>query len=240
MTLKLTTALLQKIPLLEGLGEALLAEMLRFLQVHEFGKGDYVVTQGSAGGDLYFLLQGRLLVVDESQEGRQTGLNFLTSGDFFGELALIDDLPRSASVMAVAPSLVMTMPKAVARKIIYETPVLAERMLKHVAARLRATTDFRSILSLPAAHQRVFALVKLLAKPDPGKLLTIENMPTHQHLALMVNTSRETVSRAMQVLVVRGILQKDNRRLIVRAPQELQKLAQETQEPSQEPQDIAL
>lgn len=224
----ITSALLQKIPLLAGLEEADYQRLLGHLKLADVAKGGYVVQKGGAGTELFFLLRGRLLVLDESEDGRQTGLNFLTPGDFFGELAVIDELPRSASVMAVAQSLVMWLPKVQARELIYRTPMIAERMLQHIAARLRATTDFRSILSIPAAHQRVFALVRLLAKPDPGKLLTIENMPTHQHLALMVNSSRETVSRALHVLMVRGILEKDNRRLIVRAPDQLAQMTEES------------
>jgi DNA-binding transcriptional regulator YhcF (GntR family) len=73
----------------------------------------------------------------------------------------------------------------------------------------------------------------MLAKPDPGKLMTIEDMPTHEQIALMVNTSRETVSRAFQVLNDEQVVEKDNRRLIIRFPDKLhiiiQRIAQEKQ-----------
>lgn len=227
MTLKLSTATLQKVPLLEGLEALVCDTLVKQMRLQAFSKGEYVVHKGGRGDDLFFLIEGRLLVVDVTAEGRQTGLNFLTPGDFFGELALIDELPRSASIMAVGRSVVAALPKTHARTLIYETPLIAERMLRHVALRLRASTDFRAILSIPQIFQRVCALLQLLAKPDPGQLLTIENMPTHQHMALMVNSSRETVSRALHVLMEQGVLEKDNRRVIVRLPEELLRLATE-------------
>ncbi len=218
---------LRKIPLLEDLDDSAGKALIVNMRYVAYSKGNYAVRKGEQNEDLFFLLSGRLLVVDEASDGRQLGLGFLTPGDFFGELSVIDGLPRSASVMAVAPSIVGILPKARAQSLIYETPRVAERMLKHIAFRLRASTDYRSILGIPQAFQRVAALVQLLSKPDPGRLLTIENMPTHQHLALMINSSRETVSRALQILFEQGVLEKDNRRLIIRQPEQLKKMAEE-------------
>ncbi len=226
-TFRLTPEQLRKIPLLEGLDDAICTDLIAQMRFFSFTKGNYVLRKGEQGEDLAFLLAGRLLVVDETADGRQVGLNFLTPGDFFGELSLVDELPRSASVMAVGPSVVGVLPKARARSLIYETPTVAEKMLKHLAFRLRSTTDYRSILGIPHAFARVAALVQLLSKPDPERLLTIENMPTHQHLAIMINSSRETVSRALQTLFEQGVLEKDNRRLIIRRPEDLKKMAQE-------------
>lgn len=216
MAVKLSPQILGQIPLLQGLDPGLYQDLAKSIRLQVVPRGHYVMHKGDRGDFLYLVFQGRLLVVDVTADGRQTGLNFLSPGDFFGELAMVDELPRSASVMAVANSLVAALNKDRARELFFENPVVAERMLLHMAARLRATTDFRAIVGIPNAFHRVYALVKLLAKPDPGGLLTIENMPTHTHLALMTNTSRETVSRAMNVLTEQGAVEKDNRRLIVR------------------------
>lgn len=227
MAIKISPPSLAQLPLLQGLSENTLVDLANVMRLHIYAKGAYVMHKGSLGEDLFFLLQGRLLVMDVAEDGRQIGLNFLVPGDFFGELALIDELPRSASIMAVGQSLVGVVSKARAKQLFFENPLVAERMLQHMAARLRASTDFRSILGIPQAFARVFALIKLLAKPDPGQLLTIETMPTHAHLALMANTSRETVSRALHALQERGAVEKDNRRLIIRSPQVLEALMQE-------------
>lgn len=223
---KISAAALGRIPLLEGLDAALLGSVAAEMRLAKYGKRDFVMHKGDRETDLLFLLEGRLLVVDISPEGRQTGLNFITPGDFFGEIASIDGLPRSATVMAVAPSVVALLPKHAARKLIYENPAVAERMLRHIALKLRASTEYRVIIGIPNAFSRVYSLVQMLARPGLGNLVTIENMPTHEQIAIMTNTSRETATRAMNTLAEQGIVEKDGRRVILRDPAKLVDLIQ--------------
>lgn len=226
---RLSAGALAKIPLLADLPKATLDELAGAMRVVRYAKREFVMHKGDRDTDLLFLLEGRLLVVDISPEGRQTGLNFISPGDFFGELASIDGLPRSATVVAAAASVVGLLPSHAVRQLILSSPTVAERMLRHVALKLRASTDYRVLLGIPNAFCRVYSLLNMLAKPDPGRLITIENMPTHEQLGLMTNTSRETVTRALQVLYEQGIIEKDGRRAIVRLPQRLAELMREHQ-----------
>lgn len=216
-----TISLSRKISLFDGLNQKLLDELDSLIHVKDFCKKEYVVHKGERGEYMLFLLEGRLIVMDENADGRQTGLNFIEPGEFLGELAVIDELPRSASVMSIAQSKVAMLSRVHARKLIFNHPLIAERMLKHLALKVRATTDYRALLGIPNAFQRIFRLIGLLGKPDPGKLITIENMPTHEQIALMANTSRETVTRAIQFLNDEKVIEKDNRRLIIRFPEKL-------------------
>ncbi|MFN5446418.1 MAG: Crp/Fnr family transcriptional regulator [bacterium] len=218
---------LSGLPLLSGLQPEVLSELAASIKTMRYAKRDFVMHKGDRETELLFLLEGRLMVVDVSPEGRQTGLNFISPGDFFGELASIDGLPRSATVVAVAQSVVGVLPKHAARKLIFDNPTVAERMLEHIAFKLRAATEYRVLLGIPNAFCRVYSLLQQLARPDPGKLLTIENMPTHEHIGLMSNTSRETVTRALHVVFENGILEKDGRRTIVRQPEALMQLIRE-------------
>lgn len=220
MDLKISAELLNKIPLLHGVESDLLQQLAQAMRVKKVGKKEFVIHKGEAGNELLFLIDGRLLVVNVSPDGRQTGLNFLTPGDFFGEQAVIDDLPRSASVMAVSNSILAGLPKTAAREFIFHNPVIAERMLRHISLKLRAATDFRALIAIPNAYERVLKLTEMLAKPA-GQLLTIENMPTHEQLALMANTSRETVTRAFQLLQDEQVIEKESRRLVIRFPDKL-------------------
>lgn len=227
--LRVAPALWARFPLLAGLPAETLAELAAEIRLVTYGKREFVMHKGGRDTDLLFLLEGRLLVVDISPEGRQTGLNFISPGDFFGELASIDGLPRSATIVAAAASLVGVLPKNAARKLIFGNPTVAERMLKHVSLKLRASTEYRVLLGIPNAFCRVYSLLRTLARPDPGKLITIENMPTHEQIGLMTNTSRETVTRALQVLHEQGIIEKDGRRVILRNPVRLLELIREHQ-----------
>lgn len=212
---------LQNIPLLSGVANEALETVAKAMQVRAFAKGAYVLHKGSSADNLLFLLSGRLQVVDLTEDGREVGLTFLTAGEYLGELSILDDMPRSASVVACEASLVGLLPKTQALDLIYHQPIVAERVLKRLAEKVRTASNYRTILSIPNAYQRVFALLNQFAKTAPGGLVVIEKMPTQQEIAITVNTSRETVSRAIQTLIQRGVVEKDLRRLIVRLPDAL-------------------
>lgn len=222
-TRQVVTVHLQKIPLLAGVDTETLTQVAAALQLRSVERGNHVLHKGSIGDHLLFLLSGRLQAVDLTEDGREIGLSFLTAGDYFGELSIIDGLPRSASVVACEPSLLAFLPRVQALALIYHNPLVAERLLKRMASTIRTAANYRTILGIPNAFQRVFALLNQFAKIAPGGLVVIEKMPTQQEIAIMVNTSRETVSRAIHILIQKGVVEKDMRRLIVRQPEALRK-----------------
>lgn len=216
-----TTALLKRISLLEGLEPALLERIAGYLHLRYYERGQWVLRKGNPGDQLLFLLTGQLQVVDMTQDGRDVGLNFLEPGDYFGELSVIDGLPRTASVVATAYSQVAALPRAQALDLFLHHPQVAQRVLSRMARAIRKSSDYRSILAIPNAYQRVYALLDQMKTVAPGGLLVIDRLPTQQEIAIMINTSRETVSRAMQILSQRGVVEKDLKRLIVRKPEQL-------------------
>lgn len=220
---QVVTVHLQKIPLLAGVSAETLTQLAATLQLRSVDRGQHVLHKGSIGDHLLFLLSGRLQAVDMTEDGREIGLSFLTVGDYFGELSIIDGLPRSASVVACETSLIAFLPRTHALALIYNNPLVAERLLKRMASTIRSAANYRTILGIPNAFQRVFALLNQFAKIAPGGLVVIEKMPTQQEIAIMVNTSRETVSRAIHILIQKGVVEKDMRRLIVRQPEALRK-----------------
>jgi CRP/FNR family cyclic AMP-dependent transcriptional regulator len=220
---QVVTVHLQKIPLLADVDPETLNRVAAALQLRTVESGDYVLHKGKGGDHLLFLLAGRLQAVDLIEDGREIGLNFLAAGDYFGELSIIDGLTRSASVVARENSLIALLPRTQALALIYQNPLVAERVLKRMAANIRTSTNYRTILGIPNAFQRVFALLNQFAKISPGGLVVIEKMPTQQEISIMVNTSRETVSRAIHILIQKGVVEKDMRRLIVRQPDALRK-----------------
>jgi len=215
---------LKKIPLLLDLEDATLTEMARHMQIRQAPKGQTIIYKGAPGNHLFFVLQGRLQAVDLSPDGREIGLNFIATGDYFGELSVIDGLPRATSVIAMENSVLAQLSRESALKLIYNNPQVVEKLLKRLASSVRNLSNFRSIVGIPSAFGRVFSLLTQLSKVTPSGMVLIEKMPTQQEIAIMVNTSRETVSRAVQVLIQRGIVEKDMRRLIIRKPLEMRKV----------------
>ena len=216
---------LRKFPLFANLPEEELRVANGLLRVKAYGRRELVCRKEDAADGLYLLFSGLLQAVDIAEDGREVGLNLIKAGNFFGELSVIDGHPRSAHVIALQPSVVGIIPQAAAREVFYKLPATAEAMMKHLAALVRNLSTFRALLAIPNAQQRVYALLHQLGQLMPGGLIVIQNLPKQQEIAIMINTSRETVSRAIAHLVVTGVLEKDFRRLIVRDPERLRRLA---------------
>jgi len=217
---------LQQQKLLAGLDLAVLNDVAKHTHFERFDKRAYVIHKGSTGDMLALLVSGRLQVIAPAEDGREVGLHFVEPGDYLGELAVIDGGVRSASVVATVTSVVGMMPGHVARQLFTQHPIVAERLLLRLCHTIRQSSHIRSVLGMARAFSRIYAVLHNASRTwnDDG-LVTIENLPSQQAIAITANVSRETVSRAMQALFANKIVEKDNRRLIVRNPATLGKLA---------------
>lgn len=218
---------LRKIPLLSELSDEELIKVKGELRYRHYPKRSVVLQKGGSGDGLLFLLSGHLQVVDVTEDGRSVGLRMLSAGDFFGEIALINDSTRSASVVATTEVLVAFLPAALALHLFSNAPSVARKMLRHLAQKIQRDSEFRALLSINNTTRRIFTYIALMRHtPGPDGSQVVENLPTHQDIANMINTSRETVTRALAVLAQQGIVQKDANRLIIVKPEALQKLVQ--------------
>jgi CRP-like cAMP-binding protein len=217
---------LRKIPLLAELTPEEIARIRPELRFKHFNKREVVLHKGGSGDALLFLLSGQLQVVDITEDGRAIGLRMLAPGDFFGEIALINDSTRSASVVATSDVLVAFLPAATALHLFSHSPSVARQMLRHLAQKIQRDSEFRAVLSINNTARRIYTYLSLLQRPDGKGHAVIDNLPTHQDIANMINTSRETVTRALLSLVQQGIVQKESNRLVILDPAALQKLVQ--------------
>lgn len=217
--------ILKQLPLLNGVDEERLLQLAQVMRVTEYQRHEFVMHKGAQGDDLAFLIKGRLQIVNITEFGKEIGLHFLSSGDYFGELSVIDDQPRSASIVATSKSVVAFLPKNAALHLIHHYPIVTDRILKRLAGIIRRDIYFRSLMGTHSAFQRIYALLLNYAQTHHRlNFVTIENPPTQQELAIMANTSRETVSRAISELVQRGVVEKDINRLIIRNLEQLKLL----------------
>ena len=213
------------------LTDAQLAAIAPLVRLRRLDKGDVACRKGDAPDGLYLLASGRLQVFEITEDGREVGLNLIQPGAFFGELSVIDDLPRSAHIVAMEPSVVGVLPQTEARRLFYQVPEMAEVMMKHLAGTVRSMSRHRVLLGIPNAFQRAFSLPIQMSRSMPGGLIVVQDVPRQQQIAIMLNTSRETVSRAITELIQSGVVEKDLRRLIVRKPDVLQQLASKVEAP---------
>lgn len=217
--------ILRKLPILSLLSDEQLARTMSASRLVRFQKRATVLLKGQALDHLAILLSGKLQVIDHLPNGQEIGLNIVQPGDFFGEIAVIDRRPRSATLIALLPATIIQIPGDVARKLFFEHPRVAELMMTHFAQVIRRSNELRALLALPNAFQRVFALLGSIREQQADGTLVINDLPTHQDIAIMANTSRETVTRALSLCVSHGIVQKQGRQLRIADPQALQRLA---------------
>lgn len=216
---------LRKIPLLAELPDAELAVVKAELRLRQYARREVVLHKGGSGDGLLFLLAGQLQVIDITEDGRAIGLRMLSPGDFFGEIALINGTTRSASVVATTDVLVAFLPAPLAMQLFSHSPSVARQMLRHLAQKIQRDSEFRALLSINNTTKRIYNFIVLMQKKHADGMV-VDNLPTHQDIANMINTSRETVTRALLTLSQQGIVRKEAHRLLIEDPQALLRLAQ--------------
>lgn len=214
---------LNKVALLAGLSKEKKEQLLKQLHVKTFKRNEVVVQKGQPSAELYFLLTGRLKVVDYSPNGKEVGFIFIEAGSHFGELALIDGQPRSATILATEKSEVAILNKASAQLLMYNEPTISESLLKKLSAIIRQNNEHMVMLGNTSAATRINIMLLKYAKEEHGELV-IEKLPTQSELATMTNTTRETVSRTLSHLIDQGLIEKQGKRLVILDPEELEEM----------------
>ena len=217
--------ILQGLRLFNSLPLERLAELSQTMSERRVERREVVVKRGEADGGLGFLIQGRLQTIDFTLDGREVGLHFVDERDFFGELSIIDSKPAAEYVIAVTSSRIAFLDREWARELMFSTPKAAEAIALRLAERLRRATLQRAVLALPSSFQRVCAQLGLLTEQGPDGRVVIQMPPTHQEIAIMVNTSRETVTRTLQFLQGIKVVVRVGAQLVVEQPNTLKDAA---------------
>ncbi|MBL4821478.1 MAG: Crp/Fnr family transcriptional regulator [Gammaproteobacteria bacterium] len=208
----ITPELLSTFPILNPLPDALLSQLAHQSTVLKVARRGIVLNAGTQEENLCFLFEGRLQGVDFTIDGREVGLYFVEPGEFCGELALFDDGPQPEYVIALTAAVVVMVPMENMRKIMLSKPGITNVLGAKLASRIRQMTYQRSLLGLPNIPQRVCCQLWLLV-PEADKQSMeksqISNPPTHMEIAIMLNISRETVTRVFQTLQNRQIVKRD-------------------------------
>ena len=212
--------LLRSVSIFADLEPAEATALERLAEVRRFEDGAVVVSEDEPGDALYVLASGKVKVVLYGESGREVILSiFKSPGDFFGEMALLDDAPRSASVMAMAPSALLVLRRADFRAHVDRHPATALKILTELTRRLRRADAIIGDLALLDVFGRLAAQLRALAEADGEETeegILIRQRPTQAEIAAMIGTSRETVSRALSELARRGDVVMTGKRLLIR------------------------
>ena len=210
--------LLQSVALFWDLSEEELGYISQKMIARHYESGKFIFLEDSEGEQCFFVVQGSVKVTRLSKDGREVILAMLNEGEFFGEMALLDGESRSANVIALEETEVLTLNREDFLVVLHDYPQIAIQLLKEMAHRLRKSDRQIASLSLSDAEKRI-ALCIIRFADEQGVIrrgqVSIPRVPIQQDIANMAGTSRETVSRAINVLEKEHYIKRQGRELLI-------------------------
>lgn len=210
--------LLQKVSLFQNVAPEELVRMADILAPREYRKDAQIVTQDEVGDAMYFVARGRVKVVLFGDNGREVILDILTAGEFFGEMSLFDDQPRSANVVASEDATVLVLKRDQFHEHLTHSPGTALNVIRELSRRLRRADEIIGNLATLDVYGRVAHILIELAKKDGEEVedgILIRERPTQQDIASMIGTSRETVSRVLSEFQKRDFIETRGRAILL-------------------------
>jgi CRP-like cAMP-binding protein len=214
---------LRRVPLFQQLNEAELERVARAAREKSYPKHSVILFEDDPGDALYVVLRGQVKVVLVGEEGREVILSILKDGDFFGEMALIDDQPRSAHVIATEESQLIVLRRDDFSRCLEESPRIALGLLQALSRRLRRADDKIGGLVLLDVNGRVARLLLEMADEHDGQ--HIPRKVTHHTIAQMIGSSRETVSRTMREFADQGLVEVSRQSIALKDRSRLEQLS---------------
>ena len=195
---------LRSVPLFSQLREGDIDRISQAARERTYPKNSVIVFEDDPGDALYVVVTGQVKVVLTAEDGREVILSVRDQGDFFGEMSLIDDEPRSAHVIAMEDARLLVLRREDFQKCLTDIPQIAVGLLRAMCTRLRQADDKIGGLVLLDVPGRVARLLLDMADENDGVQIT--KRVTHHMIAQMIGSSRETVSRTMRNMVDNGLI----------------------------------
>ena len=217
---------LKNVPLFASLKPTDLDNLARITKVNKYKKGDSIFHQADPGSTLYIIASGQVKITVISPEGDEIILAILTDGDFFGELSLLDQHPRSANVVTMMDTQAIVLHQHDLLNFLSTHPELAIDIMAELSRRLReANTALEDAVFLNLPTRLAKRLLELGqkhgVKTDRGIELGLHL--TQQDLADMVGASRVAVNKQLKMFKIKGLIDAYKRQLIITRPEELGK-----------------
>jgi CRP/FNR family transcriptional regulator, cyclic AMP receptor protein len=209
-------AFLRRVPLFQSLNEAQLDVLATGSLRRNYPRGRTIVAEGEPSQSLYILLSGRAKVQRSDSEGKEVILAVIGPGEFFGEMSLIDDSPRSASVITLESSDFMAINKDNFKAMLLQNTDIGMQIMRGLVRRLREADKKIETLALLDVYGRVARVLLDFSEIVNGERIVKSRLP-RQEIAKMIGASREMVSRVMKGLEIDGyIVPMSEGRLVLR------------------------
>jgi len=203
------SSFLRNVSLFESLKDEEIEALAEVTVSRRFPREGVIILAEEEGDTLFIIREGQVKVSIVSEEGREVILTLLGEGSVFGELSLLDGSPRSANVIATQDTSLILLRRPDFVQLVYRVPQIATALLAELASRLRKTDRQIEGLALLDVTSRISETLLQLASEQGVETedgVTIRDRPTHQDLANMSGTTRETVSRVLKRLESQGYI----------------------------------
>ena len=210
-----STTALKSVPLFVGFTEDQLRALATMVTRRSAPRGSAIMRAGDPTDSLYIVVSGRLKVMMGEADGKEVILSILGPGEFFGEMGLVDDGPRSATVIAIEPCELLSVSKRAFKKCLVENVEVAMAVLRVVVRRLREADRRIGNLAMLDVIGRVARLLLDLSENVNGRKVVTKRL-TKQDIARMVGASREMVSKVMKDLETSGYFEVRGSTIVLR------------------------
>lgn len=197
---------LTTIPLFSNMPHESLEFLSTRIQNRTYARNSIIIAEGEQSDSLYIVNEGRVKIYISGPDGREMQLKTLGPGDYFGELSLIDNKPRSASAITISDSNISVITSEDLLKCLSCNPEITINMLQVLAKRLREATESQRQLALMDVYGRLRCTLLTLCQ-EVNNTLLLEPKPTQQDFANMIGASREMVSRIFKDLKADGYIE---------------------------------
>ncbi|MGK0440954.1 MAG: CRP/FNR family cyclic AMP-dependent transcriptional regulator [Pseudohongiellaceae bacterium] len=206
---------LEKVEIFKGLSRIELECLAEKSVIRTYAKNTVVINEGDHADSLYIIDSGRVKVYCSERTGKEFIMNTLGSGEYFGELAILDDDRRSASVRTLDKSRFCIIYKDDFNKVLDEQPNIAKTLIRNLTRRVRKLTQDVKLLALQDVYGRVASVLNDLASPRDELTSIIPDKLTQQDIADRVGASREMVARILKDLTAGEYITFEGRRIII-------------------------
>lgn len=220
---------MREIPLFSNLSDPQLFVIAKDMVKRRFRRGECLFREGDPGEVLYILCSGQIRIyVHGLQNSTETSvILFGRPGDIFGELAIIDGLPRSAGAIAQTDTVVFTVDRLSFRQHMRAFPALSLNFMQLLSSKVRQTTNKMNSMASMSVSSRLARLLLKLAQ-DYGQVVEdgvlIATALTQSDLASLIGATRESTNKALSTLRRQDIVARRAGRLLIRDPQTLREL----------------
>ncbi len=206
--------MLKQVEIFSGLSDSELDIITDSCIARSYPKNTVIINEDDFADSLYVIESGRVKVYCSDKNGKEFIMNTMGTGEYFGELALLDDDKRSASVRTLDKSVFLIMYKDEFNKILDEQPNIARTLIKNLTKRVRKLTSKVKSLALQDVYGRVAQVLTSMAVERNDKMYIDEKL-TQQDIADRVGASREMVARILKDLTIGQYISFENRRIII-------------------------